>query len=99
MSALYSITLTRAAKFALLPGKADRFFFRTFVTGAQNWRNVTAGILISRYSMFAGAILSSYSALKAATIYPTLLSASITTGAALQLVRYTKLFMATVDGR
>lgn len=98
MSIAYTISITTAAKFALLPGKAERLFLNSFVPGAQNWRTITTGILVSRYSMFAGVIFSAISAAKAASLYPTMIAASVTAGASVQLYRYTKLFMDTVDG-
>lgn len=93
----YSITATKAAHFALIPGGAERLYSQATAAKSQEWRVITAGILLSRYSAIAGIGLGIYSALQTTTRWPLVISAGITIASCSQLYRYTKLFMAQVD--
>lgn len=97
MSSEYSITAWRAARFALIPGNAERLYSQAKAAGCKEYQHLSTGIILSRYSMIAGIGLGVFSALQTTNVWPLALSAGITLAGASQLFRYTKLFMTHVD--
>lgn len=91
------MTVWHAARFALVPGKAERFYCQAKAHGSKEFQRLTKGILLSRYSAVLGVGLGVFSTLQTASAWPLAISASITLVSSAQLYRYTKLFMAHVD--
>ncbi len=88
MSSEYKITFSRAARFALLPGDAERLIR---LEGSDKFRKVTACILCCRYTALFSTLFT--------IVYPekALFTCTVTLLSSYGLYRFTKIFMDIVD--
>lgn len=110
MTCDYSITWLRAARFALWSNEAEKFYKISNIAApdesSRKFHKITGQILKTRRQLAHTAAASAIAILSATLYMPTPINAAIaifsttkTIQSCVQLYRYTKLFMQTVDSK